>query len=49
MYEACINAFSKTDITVMAAAVADYTPQDFSSQKIKKNRKSFYPQFKKNT
>lgn len=36
MYDACINNFSKSDITVMAAAVADYTPQDFSSGKIKK-------------
>ncbi len=36
MYDACINNFSKKDITVMAAAVADYRPQDFSLTKIKK-------------
>ena len=36
MYDACINNFSKKDITVMAAAVADYMPRDFSSTKIKK-------------
>lgn len=36
MYEACIHNFSKMDITVMAAAVADYMPQHFSSSKIKK-------------
>ena len=36
MHDACINNFSKSDITVMAAAVADYTPQDVSSGKIKK-------------
>ena len=47
MYEACINAFSKTDITVMAAAVADYTPQDFSSQKIKKTEDLFTLSLKK--
>jgi phosphopantothenoylcysteine decarboxylase/phosphopantothenate--cysteine ligase len=41
MYEACLNSFSKTDITVMAAAVADYAPQDFSSQKIKKSTDLF--------
>lgn len=36
MYEACINNFSEVDVTVMAAAVADYTPEDFSLTKIKK-------------
>lgn len=38
MYDACINNFSKKDITVMAAAVADYMPRDFSSTKIKKTK-----------
>ncbi len=37
MYQACTNLFPKTDITVMSAAVADYTPVSFSSEKIKKN------------
>lgn len=36
MFEACINNFSNTDIAVMAAAVADYMPLNFSSTKIKK-------------
>ena len=38
MYDACINNFSKKDITVMAAAVTDYMPRDFSSTKIKKTK-----------
>ena len=33
MYDACMNNFSKIDITVMAAAVADYMPQNFSLKK----------------
>lgn len=41
MYDECITNFSKTDIAVMAAAVADYTPQDFSSKKIKKTEDVF--------
>ena len=41
MYEACIDNFSQSDITVMAAAVADYTPTDFSSKKIKKTEDVF--------
>jgi len=36
MYEACAKEFDQTDITVLAAAVADYKPRDFSSVKIKK-------------
>ena len=36
MYDACMKNFSAMDIIVMAAAVADYTPQDFSKIKIKK-------------
>ena len=41
MYEACINHFEKTDIAVMSAAVADYTPVSTASQKIKKNEGTF--------
>ena len=41
MYEACINHFEKTDIAVMSAAVADYTPVSTASQKIKKNENTF--------
>lgn len=36
MYEACAQVFGETDITVLAAAVADYKPQQFSATKIKK-------------
>ncbi|HEY8689765.1 MAG TPA: bifunctional phosphopantothenoylcysteine decarboxylase/phosphopantothenate--cysteine ligase CoaBC [Chitinophagaceae bacterium] len=36
MFDACMNNFSNTDIAVMAAAVADYMPEDFSTKKIKK-------------
>ncbi len=41
MYEACINHFEKTDIAIMSAAVADYTPVSTASQKIKKNENTF--------
>ena len=41
MYDACINNFSKADIAVMAAAVADYMPQNFSTYKIKKREQLF--------
>ncbi|MEO5781992.1 MAG: phosphopantothenoylcysteine decarboxylase, partial [Ginsengibacter sp.] len=41
MYDACINNFSESHITVMAAAVADYKPKEFSSNKIKKTEDSF--------
>jgi phosphopantothenoylcysteine decarboxylase/phosphopantothenate--cysteine ligase len=36
MYQACEKHFSGSDITVMAAAVADYTPGEPSMEKIKK-------------
>lgn len=36
MYEACVEAYSSTDIAVMSAAVADFTPKDVAAQKIKK-------------
>jgi phosphopantothenoylcysteine decarboxylase/phosphopantothenate--cysteine ligase len=36
MYEACMQRFSSTDIAVMAAAVADYSPALKSEEKIKK-------------
>ncbi len=37
MYNACIKYFKKADITVMAAAVADYTPVHVADKKIKKD------------
>ncbi len=36
MYTACHESFEKADITVMAAAVADYKPVDKATEKIKK-------------
>lgn len=36
MYEAAIRFFPKMDMAVMAAAVADYRPQEVAHQKIKK-------------
>jgi phosphopantothenoylcysteine decarboxylase/phosphopantothenate--cysteine ligase len=41
MYDACIRHFDTTDIAVMSAAVADYTPMQVASEKIKKNDDSF--------
>lgn len=37
MYEACAARFPETDIAVLAAAVADYRPAQYSESKIKKN------------
>jgi phosphopantothenoylcysteine decarboxylase/phosphopantothenate--cysteine ligase len=36
MYKTCIELFPKTDITVLAAAVADYKPVTVANEKIKK-------------
>jgi phosphopantothenoylcysteine decarboxylase/phosphopantothenate--cysteine ligase len=41
MYAACLEIFPSTQIAVMSAAVADYTPVSFSSEKIKKNSETF--------
>lgn len=37
MYNACTSVFNNTDITVLAAAVADYRPTVRATEKIKKN------------
>lgn len=37
MYEACITAFEKTDIAILAAAVADYRSAEVADEKIKKH------------
>ncbi len=37
MYEACLKHFPSADITIMAAAIADYRPARPSGTKIKKN------------
>lgn len=49
MYEACMQYFSESDITIMAAAVADYTPVDVSDAKIKKQASEFELKLKKTT
>jgi phosphopantothenoylcysteine decarboxylase / phosphopantothenate---cysteine ligase len=41
MYEACCVHFPESNITVLSAAVADYTPKFASSQKIKKKEDEF--------
>lgn len=37
MYKACMAVFPETDITIMAAAVADFKPEDPKNEKIKKS------------
>lgn len=41
MFNTCISLFPSSDITVMAAAVADYTPKIVAEKKIKKNEEVF--------
>ncbi|BAV08592.1 phosphopantothenoylcysteine decarboxylase / phosphopantothenate--cysteine ligase [Filimonas lacunae] len=41
MYEACMQHFAATDIAVLAAAVADYSPAEVAPQKIKKTEETF--------
>lgn len=36
MYDACMQAFTGADVAVLAAAVADYRPQEVAGEKIKK-------------
>jgi len=40
MYEACIEHFPESDGTIMAAAIADFTPEDVAQKKIKSQEKS---------
>ena len=41
MYDACLKYLSNSDIIIMAAAVADYTPENPAKEKIKKNDDDF--------
>lgn len=41
MYDACMENLADYDIVIMAAAVADYTPEEYASEKIKKQDDSF--------
>ena len=47
MFNACVAIFDGMDIAVMSAAVADYTPVQFSDNKIKKHTDLFSVEFKK--
>ncbi len=47
MYKACISNYAGTDITVLAAAVADYRPAQRADQKIKKTDSSLTIEFVK--
>lgn len=49
MLSACSLAFENTDVTVMSAAVADYTPIDIAKEKIKKKADGFSIELKKTT
>lgn len=49
MLDACLEHFKESDITVMSAAVADYTPVDVAQQKIKKTEDHFSIELKKTT
>ena len=49
MLEACKLNFAGTSITIMSAAVADYTPVHVASQKIKKATEEFSIELKKTT
>lgn len=49
MLQACQANFIGSDITVMSAAVADYTPVEVAQQKIKKKEDQFNIELKKTT
>lgn len=48
MYAVCKKEFSKINLAIFAAAVADYTPKTVSNQKIKKDDSEFSIVLKKN-
>ena len=48
MYEVCMNAFPNADISILAAAVADYRPATVALNKIKKKEDAFELQLVKN-
>ncbi len=47
MFNACESAFASSDIAVMSAAVADYTPVSTAKEKIKKTENDFSVQLTK--
>jgi phosphopantothenoylcysteine decarboxylase/phosphopantothenate--cysteine ligase len=49
MLQACLKHFQKADIIIMSAAVADYTPEEKTNQKIKKGNNSLNLKLKPTT
>ena len=49
MYNACMEHFPDSDIIIMAAAVADYTPEEFTDEKIKKSAQDLVIRLKPTT
>ena len=49
MLEVCVAKFGETDIAIMSAAVADYTPANVAVEKIKKNDAVFNIELTKTT
>jgi phosphopantothenoylcysteine decarboxylase/phosphopantothenate--cysteine ligase len=47
LYEAIINDYTNSDIVIMAAAVSDYKPVEFSKKKIKKDNNELNIKFEK--
>jgi phosphopantothenoylcysteine decarboxylase/phosphopantothenate--cysteine ligase len=47
MFDACTQQFERSDIGIMAAAVADYTPVNVSANKIKKTKGNLVIELKK--
>jgi phosphopantothenoylcysteine decarboxylase / phosphopantothenate---cysteine ligase len=47
MYQQCISVFPSSDIAVMSAAVADYTPLEVAAEKIKKTEEDLTIQLSK--
>lgn len=47
MLDACVSNFAEMDIAILCAAVADYTPVNVATEKIKKNENIFTLELKK--
>lgn len=47
MYKACLQTYPESDITIMSAAVADYSPKTVSPHKIKKKESTFSIELRK--
>ena len=49
LHEAILNDYNNSDIVIMAAAVSDYKPIEFSEKKIKKDNNELNIKFEKTT